>query len=76
MTYISKQLDEFQLPDGTIASSVRDIDSYLRRTGLAMSSDYSSQTLQHIRTEQEQRLRQEMLATFLQNYKRKIWNEQ
>ncbi|MBQ9090214.1 MAG: hypothetical protein IJY58_04110 [Alphaproteobacteria bacterium] len=75
MAYISKQLDEFQLPDGTVVSSVREIDSYLNRTGLAMSSDYSPQTLQQIRTTQEQRLRQELLATFLQQYKRKIWNE-
>ncbi len=75
MSYISKQIDEFQLPDGSIASSVRDIETYLRRHGLAMSSDYSPETLQRNREAQNSRLRQDLFATFIHNYKRKIWNE-
>ncbi len=75
MSYISKQIDEIQLPDGTTASSVREIDSYLRRNGLAMADDYPPETLQRIREARNSRLRKDLFATFIQHYKRKIWND-
>ncbi len=75
MSYISKQINEIQLPDGSIVSSIREIESYLHRNGLAMSSDYSPETLQRNREAQNSRLRQDLFATFIQHYKRKIWNE-
>ena len=75
MSYISKQLDEFQLPDGTIASSVRDIDAYLKRTGLTMASDYSKSTLKAIKDARNTAVRQDLFASFINTYKRKIWNE-
>ena len=41
VTYISKQfVEEVILPDGSVASSVADVDKYLRTSGLARSSDY------------------------------------
>ena len=41
MTYISRQLaEEVLLPDGSVASSVADVDKYLRATGLALAGDY------------------------------------
>ncbi len=75
MPYISKQLDEFQLPDGTIASSVRDIDTYLKRTGLTMASDYSKSTLKAVKDARNTAVRQDLFASFINTYKRKIWNE-
>ena len=75
MSYISKQLDEFQLPDGTIASSVRDIDAYLKRTGLTMASDYSKSTLKAVKDARNTAVRQDLFASFINSYKRKIWNE-
>ena len=75
MPYISKQLDEFQLPDGTIASSVRDIDAYLKRTGLTMASDYSKSTLKAVKDARNTAMRQDLFASFINTYKRKIWNE-
>ena len=76
MTYISKQFaEEVLLPDGSVASSVADVDKYLRATGLALASDYSPEYYQNIRTQQERERQQSMFADFLYNYKRMIWNE-
>ena len=75
MSYISKQFDEFQLPDGTIANCVRDVDAYLKRTGLTMASDYSKSTLNAIKNARQRAMRQDLFASFINTYKRKIWNE-
>ena len=76
MTYISKQFaEEVLLPDGSVASSVADVDKYLRATGLALASDYSPEYYQNIRTQQERERQQSVFADFLYNYKRMIWNE-
>ena len=54
MTYISKQFaEEVILPDGSVASSVADVDKYLRTSGLARSSDYSTEYIKNIRLKQE-----------------------
>lgn len=74
MTYISKQFaEEVLLPDGSVASSVADVDKYLRATGLALASDYSAEYYQNIRNQQERERRQSLFADFLYNYKRMIW---
>ena len=76
MTYISKQFaEEVLLPGGSVASSVADVDKYLRATGLALASDYSPEYYQNIRTQQERERQQSVFADFLYNYKRMIWNE-
>lgn len=76
MTYISKQFaEEVLLPDGSVASSVADVDKYLRATGLALASDYSPEYYQNIRTQQERERQQSVFVDFLYNYKRMIWNE-
>ena len=42
MTNFSKQFTEdILLPDGSVASSVADVDKYLRQRGVARASDYS-----------------------------------
>lgn len=74
MTNFSKQFaEEFVLPDGSVASSVADVDKYLKTSGLARSSDFSPEYIKNIRFQQEQNRRQEIFADFLYNYKRIIW---
>ena len=74
MTYISKQFaEEVILPDGSVASSVADVDKYLRTSGLARSSDYSTEYIKNIRLKQETDRRKQLFADFLLNYKRMIW---
>ena len=74
MTYISKQFaEEVILPDGSVASSVADVDKYLRTSGLARSSDYSTEYIKNIRLKQETDRRKQLFADFLFNYKRMIW---
>ena len=74
MTYISKQFaEEVLLPDGSVASSVADVDRYLRSSGLVRSSDYSTKYIKNIRLKQETDRRKQLFADFLFNYKRMIW---
>jgi len=74
MTYISKQFaEEIVLPDGSVASSVADVDKYLRTSGSARASDYSPEYLQNIRDNQEKQRQESLFADFLYNYKRMIW---
>lgn len=75
MSYISKQFDDMLLPDGTVACCVRDIDAYLRRSGLTMASDYSKETIKAIKDNRNKAVRQDLFASFINTYKRKIWNE-
>jgi len=74
MTYIAKQFTEdIVLPDGSIASSVADVDKYLRTSGTARASDYSPEYMQRVREKQEKQRQKEVFADFLYNYKRMIW---
>lgn len=76
MTNFSKQFtEEIVLPDGSVASSVADVDKYLRSSGLALASDYSPEYIKNIRFQQEQDRRKAIFADFLYNYKRIIWND-
>ena len=73
MTYISKQFaEEVILPDGSVASSVADVDKYLRTSGLARASDYSLEYINNVRAQNEKRRQEELFADFLYNYKRMI----
>lgn len=74
MTYISKQFaEEFVLPDGSVASSIADVDKYLRKSGMAHASDYSPEYINNVRAKNEQQRREELFADFIYNYKRMIW---
>lgn len=74
MTYISKQFaEDVVLPDGSVASSVADVDKYLRTSGLARASDYSPEYINNIRAKNEKQRQEELFADFLYNYKRMIW---
>jgi hypothetical protein len=74
MTYIAKQFaEDIVLPDGSVASSVADVDKYLRTSGAARASDYSPEYMQRVREKQDKQRQEEIFADFLYNYKRMIW---
>lgn len=74
MAYISKQFaEDIILPDGSVASSVADVDKYLKASGLALAGDYSPEYIQNIRNQQEKARQKEVFDAFLYNYKRMIW---
>lgn len=74
MSNFSKQFtEEIVLPDGSVASSVADVDKYLRANNLAHASDYSREYIKNVRTQQELNQQKEIFADFLFNYKRMIW---
>ena len=76
MTYFSKNFsEEVVLPDGSIASSVADIDRFLKANDLAAASDYSDEYLQNVRMLQEKHQREEIFVDLLQQYKKRIWND-
>lgn len=64
---------EFQLPDGTMAESVQDVDRYIKESGSAMASDYSADYFksQHFFMEKERR--EKIHADFIHNFKKEIW---
>ena len=74
MVHFSKQFaEEVVLPDGSVASSVADVDKYLRTSGMARASDYSPEYIKNVRNKQEKQRQEELFADFLYNYKRMIW---
>lgn len=74
MSNFSKQFtEEVILPDGSVASSVADVDKYLKASGLALSSDFSPEYIKNVRAQQDKNRREEIFADFLYNYKRMIW---
>ncbi len=76
MTYFTKNFSaEFILPDGTVASSAKDIDRYLKANNLAAQSDYSADYVKNIRQSNELNRRKEIFAEIVQQYKKRIWNE-
>lgn len=76
MGYFTKQFtEELLLPDGSVASSVADVDKYLRSSGLALAGDYSAEYRKNVRYQQEKQRKDEIKEDFLRNYKRIIWNE-
>lgn len=74
MSNFSKQFtEEVILPDGSVASSVADVDKYLKANGVARAGDFSPEYIKNIRYKQKQDRRKEIWADFLYNYKRIIW---
>lgn len=67
--------DEFQLPDGTTATCSQDVDRYLKQSGSCLASDYSPEFYQKRRAQIEKAERADRFADFVQQYKKRIWNE-
>lgn len=76
MTYFTKNFStEIILPDGTVATSPKDIDRYLKASGLALQSDYSVEYMQKIRRNKERDRRRQIRAELIKQYKKGIWDE-
>lgn len=74
MANIGKQFtDDIVLPDGSIATSVQDVDKYLRANDLAHYSDYSDEYQKSVRLRNEKLREADCFADFINNYKRMIW---
>lgn len=74
MVYFSREFtDDVILPDGSAATSVYEVERYLKRHNLALSEDYSEAYLKDIRCRKEQDERRELFAEFIRNYKKSVW---
>ncbi len=74
MTYISKEFTEdIVLPDGSAASSIYEIERFLKMNNLAAASEYSDDFRREVRFRQECNQRKMLFETFIDNYKRVIW---
>ena len=51
------------------------VDEYLKRSGMALSGDYSPEYLKRKREEREKAQSDEIRADFVQLYRKAIWNE-
>lgn len=76
MTYFSKEFTaDLLLPDGTVATSIHDVDRFLKANNLAATSDYSAQYYKNIRMNNEKTQRKEIFAELIKQHKKRIWNE-
>ena len=64
---------EFQLPDGTVAENVQDIERYIKQNDVALASDYSGDFLKNLRFFMEKARRDEIRADFIYNLKKELW---
>jgi hypothetical protein len=64
---------EFQLPDGSFATSAADVDRYLKESGSALADDYSGEFLKNRRFLIEKAQEESFLSDFVRNYKKQIW---
>ena len=65
--------NEFQLPDGTWATSAKDVDEYCKRNDVSMAGDYSGDYMKNRRYFLEKVQRDNLKADFVRNYKKEIW---
>ncbi|HCU58436.1 MAG TPA: hypothetical protein DIC64_00455 [Alphaproteobacteria bacterium] len=66
---------EFLLPNGSMACSNADIDRYLKESGLALAGDYSDAYFKNVRRKKEELHEKEAFFDFINEYKKRIWNE-
>lgn len=64
---------EFQLPDGTVAESVADVERYLKQNNAALASDYSADYQKNRRFFDEKDRRDKLHDDFIHNLKKEIW---
>ena len=67
--------DEVLLPNGSMACSSVDIDRYLKESGLALAGDYSDVYFKNVRRKREELQEKEAFFDFINEYKKRIWNE-
>ena len=72
--YFSKEWTEgITLPDGSIATSGRQLDNYMREHNVSLKQDYSDHYLKNVRRRNEKAQKDEFFSDFIHNYKRSIW---
>ena len=64
---------EFQLPDGTVAESVQDVERYLKQNDAALASDYSADYQKNRRFFDEKDRKDKLHSDFIHNLKKEIW---
>ncbi|MBQ7660171.1 MAG: hypothetical protein IJS26_05515 [Alphaproteobacteria bacterium] len=64
---------EFQLPDGTMAESVQDVERYISESGSALASDYSDSFFKNKRCFDKKAQREKLRSDFIYNLKKEIW---
>ncbi len=67
--------EEILLPNGKVAQCASDVDAFLKESGLAMHGDFSGEYFKNIRRQQNQLQRQSAFEDFINEYKKRIWNE-
>lgn len=65
--------EEFCLPNGKVATSAKDVDEYLKRTGTASASDFSGEYLKNRRYFLQKAQDADLRSDFIFNYKKEIW---
>lgn len=65
--------NEFCLPDGTMATSVQDVERYMERTGSALASDFSDEFRKNRRFFNEKARKDKLHSDFIHNLKKEIW---
>ena len=66
---------EILLPNGRLACSSADIDKYLHESGLALAGDFSEAYLKNVRRKNQELQAKEAFDDFINEYKKRIWNE-
>ena len=64
---------EFQLPDGTWAESVKDVERYLKQNDAASANDFSGDYMKSRRFFMEKDRRDKIHADFIRNLKKELW---
>ena len=67
--------DEFQLPDGTIATSAKDVDAYCKRNDVGLAGDYSGDFYKNRRSFREKAQTEDLMSDFVHNYRKEIWKQ-
>lgn len=65
--------EDFQLPDGTWAESVEDVERYLKENDAALASDFSGDFMESRRFFNEKARRDKLHADFIHNVKKELW---
>ncbi len=66
---------EVLLPNGSFATSASDIDAFLKESGLALAGDYSDAYIKNVRRKNQELQTKEAFDDFINEYKKRIWNE-
>ncbi len=64
---------EFQLPDGTWAESVQDIERYLKQNDAALADDFSGDYMKSRRFFDEKGRKERLHSDFIHNFKKELW---